>query len=70
MEVMGDMAGAAGERQAKSIEVLKKDFEAILDSQNEIIKAVASIYQLQVNIAVKVGAVVPKPLVSMEVESS
>lgn len=68
VKMMSSMAGVAGEQQAKSIEVLKKDFEAILDSQNEIILATLSIYKAVEAIAEKQGVKLPKPLVKMEVE--
>lgn len=68
VNMMEAMSGTAAEQQVKSIEVLKKDFEAILDSQNEIILATLSIYKAVEAIAEKQGVKLPKPLVRMEVE--
>lgn len=52
----------------ESQEGLEASFREIIDKQNEVILALITNYELQVQIAKKVGAFVPKPRLNMTVE--
>lgn len=47
---------------------LDEQNSAIVDSQNDIIKALVTVYELNVSIAKKIGAEIPEPKTNMKIE--
>ena len=52
----------------EQLEALNKRYQDILDNQDQMTKALISLYQLVKLVAEKEGITVPEPLVKMEVE--
>ena len=58
----------SADKQGEAARILIDQNEAILDSQNDIIKGIISVYDLQVAIAKKLEIKIPKPLTDMDLE--
>ncbi|MEM4245298.1 MAG: hypothetical protein QXR60_03800 [Candidatus Nanoarchaeia archaeon] len=68
VKMMAGMASNASQTQERTLQVLRKNFESLIDNQNEHTLALATIYDLLVEVAKKQGVSIPKPHISMTVE--